>query len=105
MAKKAAAPDFGDILDDAAGNDDQGTQELEQPGKPDKPEAKRAGRKKARATKPGRAGKVLIGGHFPEEVAIQLGIIAAEERTTRQALLGEALDLLFAKKAKKKLAV
>lgn len=43
---------------------------------------------------------VLVGGHFPPGVLQQLRIIAAEEGTTNQALLGEALDLLFVKKGK-----
>ena len=47
---------------------------------------------------------VLIGGHFPPEVHKQLRIIAAEEETTHQALLAEALNLLFKKKGKPALA-
>ena len=43
---------------------------------------------------------VLIGGHFPPEVQKQLRMIAAEEGTTHQALLTEALTLLFRKKGK-----
>lgn len=43
---------------------------------------------------------VLIGGHFPPEVQKQLRMIAAEEGTTNQALLAEALNLLFRKKGK-----
>lgn len=50
--------------------------------------------------KPTRSGTVLIGGHFPPEVKQQLRILAAEENTTSQALLEEALDLLFMKKGK-----
>ena len=50
--------------------------------------------------KSGRKNTVLIGGHFPPSVAKQLGILAAEEGTTKQALLREALDLLFVKKGK-----
>src|SRR3546814_6695897 len=40
----------------------------------------------------GRQGTKLIGGHFPPEVSTQLSIIAAEEGTTVQSLLGEELD-------------
>ena len=47
-----------------------------------------------------RSGTVLIGGHFPPEVKQRLRILAAEENTTSQALLEEALDLLFIKKGK-----
>ena len=49
---------------------------------------------------PSRTGKRLIGGHFPPEVAKHLKILAAEEETSIQALLEEALDLLFVKKGK-----
>ncbi|MCY4582593.1 MAG: hypothetical protein OXE50_07345 [Chloroflexi bacterium] len=50
-----------------------------------------------------RKNTVLIGGHFPPSVAKQLGILAAEEETTKQELLGEALDLLFVKKGKNRI--
>jgi hypothetical protein len=42
----------------------------------------------------------LIGGHFPASVARDLKILAAEEGTSVQALLEEALELLFVKKGK-----
>ncbi len=48
----------------------------------------------------GREGTKLIGGHFAPGVSTQLRIIAAEEGTTVQALLAEALDDLFIKKGK-----
>lgn len=48
----------------------------------------------------GRARTTLIGGHFPPETAQRLAVIAAVERTTKKALLQEALDLLFAKRAR-----
>jgi hypothetical protein len=51
-----------------------------------------------------RAGKVLVAGHFPAEVQMQLKVMAAEERSTVQALLGEAIDLLFAKRRKPQIA-
>ncbi len=50
--------------------------------------------------KPSREGTVLIGGHFPPAVKQRLRLLAAEENTTSQALLEEALDLLFIKKGK-----
>ena len=53
--------------------------------------------------KPRRKHTVLIGGHFPPSVAKQLGILAAEEGTTKRVLLGEALDLLFVKKGKSRI--
>ncbi len=55
-------------------------------------------------TEKGRINTVLIGGHFSPEVSKQLRIIAAEETTTNQKLLKEALDLLFTKKGKKLIA-
>lgn len=48
-----------------------------------------------------RSETVMIGGHFPKEYNKHLRIIAAEEGTTSQALLEEALKLLFAKKGRK----
>ena len=47
-----------------------------------------------------RDSTVLVGGHFPPHVLRQLRMIAAEEDTTNQALIAEALDLLFVKKGK-----
>ena len=52
---------------------------------------------------PSRQGKRLIGGHFPPDVAKNLKILAAEEDTSVQALLEEALKLLFVKKGKGRL--
>jgi hypothetical protein len=47
---------------------------------------------------------VLIGGHFAPEVQTALKIIAAEERTTMQALLAEAINTVFAKRHKPEIA-
>lgn len=58
-------------------------------------------------TKPasgGRQGTKLIGGHFAPEVSTQLRILAAEEGTTVQNLLAEALDDLFVKKGRGRVA-
>ena len=52
------------------------------------------------ARKPYREKTVLIGGHFPPEIQRQLSMITAEEGTTNQALLAQALNLLFRKKGK-----
>ena len=52
----------------------------------------------AKPASSGRQGTKLIGGHFAPEVSTQLRILAAEEGTTVQSLLGEALDDLFVKK-------
>ena len=53
---------------------------------------------------PSRAGRVLIGGHFAPEVQTALKIVAAEERTTIQALLAEAINTVFAKRGKPEIA-
>jgi hypothetical protein len=53
---------------------------------------------------PSRAGRVLIGGHFAPEVQTALKIVAAEERTTVQALLAEAIDIVLAKHGKPQIA-
>jgi hypothetical protein len=61
----------------------------------------------ASPTKPpsgGRQGTKLIGGHFAPEVSTQLRILAAEEGTTVQNLLAEALDDLFVKKGRGRVA-
>lgn len=47
-----------------------------------------------------RQGTKLIGGHFAPEVSTQLRILAAEEGSTVQSLLAEALDDLFVKKGR-----
>lgn len=54
--------------------------------------------------RPVREGKRFIGGHFDPTVARQLRLIAAEDDTTIQQLLEEAVDLLFAKKGRAKSA-
>ena len=43
-----------------------------------------------------RVGKRLIGGHFDKSVSRQLREIAAREDSTVQALLAEAMNMLFA---------
>jgi hypothetical protein len=47
---------------------------------------------------------VLIGAHFAPEVQTALKVIAAEERTTMQALLAEAINAVFAKRRKPEIA-
>jgi hypothetical protein len=53
---------------------------------------------------PSRDGKVVIAGHFPPAVQAELRQIADQEETTTQKLLAEALNLLFAKRGRKKVA-
>lgn len=50
--------------------------------------------------RPSRRNTKLIGGHFSPALAKQLRLLAAEEDTTIQALLEEAIQLLLAKKAR-----
>ncbi len=50
--------------------------------------------------RPSREGCQLIAGHFDPKVAKELKMLAVEEETTVQALLEEALQLLFLKKGK-----
>ncbi len=53
------------------------------------------------AAKPrSRSGTRQVAGHFPAEVAWQLRELAVARRITVQALLGEALNDLFAKHGK-----
>lgn len=64
------------------------------------PEPVRASDKPAKFHRPSREGRKLIAGHFDPKVAKQLKLIAAEDDTTVQALLEEALNLLFVKKGR-----
>jgi hypothetical protein len=48
-----------------------------------------------RSIVPARVGKRLIGGHFDKTVSRQLRELAAREDSTVQALLAEALNMLF----------
>jgi hypothetical protein len=56
----------------------------------------------AEATKrrPAREGKKGILGHFSPELSRALNIMAIEENTTVQALMGEAFDLLMRTRGK-----
>lgn len=58
----------------------------------------------ARRAAPSRAGRVLIGGHFAPEVQTALKIVAAQERTTLQDLLTEAINMVLAKRGKPEIA-
>lgn len=51
-----------------------------------------------------RKGQTLIGGFFDPEVHRQLRVMAAEQGTTQQALIAEALNILFAKSGKPEIA-
>jgi hypothetical protein len=73
----------------------------EQSGRSDTPRQQAGNSREQRAAS--RHGLHLIGGHFSSEVVKQLRILAAEEETTIQSLLGEAIDDLFVKKGKSRL--
>lgn len=45
--------------------------------------------------RPSRQGKKVISGHFSPGLSRALNVLAAEQGTTVQALIGEALDLLM----------
>lgn len=72
----------------------------EGPGRAGDPVSATAAAPTPKFTRPSRTGRKLIAGHFDPKVAKQLKLLAAEEETTVQALLEEALDLLFVKKGK-----
>jgi hypothetical protein len=57
------------------------------------------------APKPSRAVKRQIAGWFEPEVSRALRILAAEHDTSVQALMAEALDLLFVRYGKPRIAV
>lgn len=53
---------------------------------------------------PSRMGRVLIGGHFAPEVQMALKVLAAQERTTVQALLAEGINAVFARRHRPQIA-
>ena len=52
-----------------------------------------------RAKKP-REGKKMVGGYFSQELSRGINVLAAEQGTSVQALVGEALDDLMRKHGK-----
>jgi hypothetical protein len=52
------------------------------------------------ARRPARQGKKGVVGYFSPELSRSLNVLAAEEDTSVQALMGEALDLLFRSRGK-----
>lgn len=71
----------------------------------DKPEP--ANENALRSTKlpPSRVGRVLIGGHFSPEVQTELKVLAAQERTSVQALIAEGINAVFARRHKAQIAM
>ncbi|WP_018263993.1 ribbon-helix-helix domain-containing protein [Methylobacterium sp. WSM2598] len=55
---------------------------------------------KPKFSRPSREGTKFVGGHFPPKVAKELKLLAVTEDTSTQALLEEAIDLLFVKKGR-----
>lgn len=53
---------------------------------------------------PSRAGKKIVSGHFDPAVTRQLKQLALDRETTVQGILSEALNDLFAKYGKQKIA-
>src|SRR4051812_11686059 len=66
-------------------------------------EGEGAPRAKEKFFRPSRDGRRFLGGHFEPKVVRQMKMLAAEEDTTTQALLEEALDLLFIKKGRERI--
>lgn len=69
-----------------------------------KPVREVAPAERGRHFRPGREGKSNVTGYFPPAVKKQLRLLAAEQETTIQNLLAEALNDLFAKNGKPELA-
>ncbi|MBL0352135.1 MAG: ribbon-helix-helix domain-containing protein [Candidatus Dechloromonas phosphoritropha] len=69
------------------------------------PDAVKAQPSAIKPVPPSRVGRVLIGGHFAPEVQTALKIVAAEERTSIQALLGEGINAVFARRHKAQIAL
>ena len=81
------------------------TQGLEQQSKPARSQPPSVPRRPpAKTISPSRSGRVLVGGHFAPEVQTALKVMAAEERTTVQALLAEGINTVFAKRHKPEIA-
>lgn len=74
---------------------------LDRASREEPPQAESRPQEKPKTRTKGREGTVLIGGHFAPEMQRQLKIIAAEEGTTSQALLAEALRMLFQHRGKR----
>lgn len=80
----------------------RGAARVAPPATQDQPEPQEARTPSKRA--PSRGGRVLVGGFFAPEVQTALKILAAEERTTLQALLTEAINTVFAKRGRPEIA-
>lgn len=75
----------------------QGLNQISQRPQPDVRETATASPRKGKSA-PSRDGRVLVGGFFAPEVQTALKVTAAQERTTLQELLTEAINTVFAKR-------
>jgi hypothetical protein len=104
------------VLDRAAAKEPEGETTPEPPAAPEatprplptaqrRPQAERAAKQESeKFFRPARVGKRFVGAHFHPEVARQLKMLAAEDDRTIQELLEDAVDLLFVKAGKAKIA-
>ena len=65
-----------------------------------KAKAEEAPEARSSSYRPSRDGKRFVGGYFDPKVHKQLRLLSAEEDTSIEDLIGEALDLLFVKKGR-----
>lgn len=65
-----------------------------------RPTGRTASKARARSQEPGT---VLVGAHLPPAYLRQLRLLAAEDGVTSNALIREALDLLFVKKGRERI--
>jgi hypothetical protein len=56
------------------------------------------------STQRSRDGRVMIAGFFAPEVQIAIKMLAVEERTTVQQLIGEGINAVFARRGKPEIA-
>lgn len=82
----------------------QGLERLSQPSAVGPPAEQSPPRAIHSVRAPSREGQTLVGGFFAPEVHRQLKVLAAENGATQQALLSEALNMLFAKYGKPEIA-
>lgn len=82
----------------------QGLEQRHAPERHSRPSQHKQDKVGRAAPAPARAGRVLVAGHFEPEVQIALKVIAAENRTTVQALLAEGINCVFAKHGKPEIA-
>ena len=95
MKGRAMANALQAVLDKAARRETEGP-------KPNPPLLETAAEEKF--FRPARVGKRFVGAHFDPQVARQLKMLAAEDDKTIQELLEDAVDLLFIKAGKARIA-